>query len=138
MEEVTSDRYLGVILDNKLNFNKHIEEITNKATRLLNLCRRNLHMCSREIKTTAYYAIVRPHLEYASTCWNPHTKLHIDKIDAVQRRAAWFVLNYYDYSSSADLSTKISQTLKWQPLQHRRALADLCMFYKITKLGTTL
>ena len=37
LEEVTSDRYLGVILDNKLNFNKHIEEITNKATKLLNL-----------------------------------------------------------------------------------------------------
>ncbi|KAJ8029721.1 hypothetical protein HOLleu_29186 [Holothuria leucospilota] len=55
LEEVTSDRYLGVILDNKLNFNiKHIEEITNKATRLLNLCHRNLsYMCSREIKTTA-------------------------------------------------------------------------------------
>ena len=46
LEEVTSDRYLGVILDNKLTFNKHIEEITNKATKLLNLCRRNLHMFS--------------------------------------------------------------------------------------------
>ena len=131
LEEVTSDRYLGVILDNKLNFNKHIDEITNKATKLLNLCRRNLHMCSREIKTTAYFAIIRPHLDYASTCWNPYTKLNIDKIEAVQRRAARFVLNYYDYSSSADLSTKISQTLKWKSLQHRRALADLCMFYKI-------
>ena len=54
-----------------------------------------------------------------------------DKIEAVQRRAARFVLNYYDFSPSADLSTKILQTLKWQSLQHRRALTDLCMFYKI-------
>ena len=131
LEEVTSDRYLGVILDNKLNFNKHIDEITNKATKLLNLCRRNLHMCSVKTKTLAYHTIVRPHLEYASTCWNPHSKSNIDKIEAVQRRAARFVLNDYDYSPNCGLSTKIHHILKWHPLQHRRAVADLCMFYKI-------
>ena len=30
IEEITSDRYLGVILDNKLSFNKHIEHATKK------------------------------------------------------------------------------------------------------------
>ena len=28
LEEITSDRYLGVILDNKLYFNEHIEHAT--------------------------------------------------------------------------------------------------------------
>ena len=45
----------------------------------------------------SYNMIVRPHLEYASTCWNPYTKRNIDKLEAVQRRAARFVLNLYDY-----------------------------------------
>ena len=52
-----------------------------KATNLLNLCRRNLHMCSKDVKNSAYNMIVRPHLEYASTCWNPYTKRNIDKLD---------------------------------------------------------
>ena len=61
---------------------------------------------------------VRPHLEYASTCWKPCTKRNIDKLEAVQRRAARFVLSFYDYHPTADLSGKIQKTLQWDSLQH--------------------
>ena len=43
IEETQHESYLGVIIDNKLNFNQHIDDISQKATYLLNLCRRNLH-----------------------------------------------------------------------------------------------
>lgn len=131
LEEITSDRYLGVILDNKLSFNEHVDTIVKKATNLLNLCRRNLNMCSPQIKETAYKSLVRPHLDYASPAWNPHTTRNISKIEAVQRRAARFVLGNYEYGPEAHLTDEINQTLKWQPLQHRRALYDLTVFYKI-------
>ena len=127
MEETQHGSYLGVIIDNKLNFNQHIDDMSRKATNLLNLCRRNLHMCSKEVENSAYNMIVRPHLEYASTCWNPYTKRNIGKLEAVQRRAARFVLSFYDYH----LSGKIKKTLQWDSLQHRRAVADLCMFHKL-------
>ena len=32
---------------------------------------------------------------------------------------------------NADLSGKILKSLQWDSLQHRRAVADLCMFYKL-------
>ena len=67
LEDIQSDKYIGVVLDNRLSFNKHTDEISKKkATNLLNLCIRNLHMCHENIKETAYKAIIRPHLEYAS------------------------------------------------------------------------
>ena len=88
-------------------------------------------MCSKEAKNSAYNIILRPHLEYASTCWNPYTKRNIDKLEAVQRRAARFVLNFYNYHPTANLSGKIKKTLQWDSLQHRRAVADLCMFQKL-------
>ena len=78
-------------------------------------------MCSKEDKNSAYM-IVRPHLEYASTCWNPYTKHNIDKLEAVQRRAARFVLNFYDFHTTADLSGKIQKTLQWDSLQNRKLL----------------
>ena len=59
------------IFDNKLSFNQHIDDMPQKVTKMLNLCRRNLHMCSEEVKNSAYNMTVRPHLEYASTRWNP-------------------------------------------------------------------
>lgn len=131
LETIASDKYLGVILDHHLSFNDHVDYITKKATSLLNLCRRNLHMCSDTTKEKAYKSIVRPHLEYASPAWNPHTAVNINKIEQVQRRAARFVLNNYNYNKDAGLTHQISNQLKWKTLQHRRALADLAIFYKM-------
>jgi hypothetical protein len=128
---ITSDKYLGVTLDHHLSFNDHIDNIAKKATTLLNLCRRNLHMCSTNVKEQAYKAIVRPHLEYASPAWNPHTSRNINRLEQVQRRAARFVLRNYDYNNDAGLSHQIDHQLKWPSLQHRRAHTDLVTFYKI-------
>ena len=50
LEEITSDKYLGVILDNKISFNQHVDAICKKATNLLNLWRQNLCMCPPDIK----------------------------------------------------------------------------------------
>ena len=131
IKQVQHESCLGAMIDNELNFNQHIDDMSKKATNLLNLYRRNLHMCSREAKNSAYNMIVRPHLEYASTCWNAYIKRNIDKLEAVQRRAARFVLNLCDYHPTADLSGNIQKTLQWDSLQQRRAVADLCMFYEL-------
>ena len=88
-------------------------------------------MCHQNIKETAYKAIIRSHLEYASPSWNPYTSRNINKIEAVQRRSARFVLGNYNYSPTSGLTHDIHHRLKWIPLQHRRALYDLALFYKI-------
>ena len=133
LDEVKSDKYLGVILNNKLSFNQRIDEIVNKTTKLLNLSRRNLHMCDQHTKEIAYKTIVRPHLEYASTSWNPYTARNIDKIESVQRRAARFIglVRNYNYGPDSHLTYQIQHTLKRIPLQHRHTLYDLVTFYKI-------
>ena len=102
-----------------------------KTTNLLNLCCHNFHTCLKEVKNSAYNMIVSPHLKYASSCWNPYIKQKIDKLEAVQRRAARFMLNLHDYHPTADLSGKIQKSLQWDPLQHHRAASDLCMFYEL-------
>ena len=66
--------------------------------------------------------------------WNPYTSRNINKKEAVQRRAARFVLGNYNYSptsGSSGLTHDIHHRLKLIPLQHQRALYDLALFYKI-------
>ena len=41
------------------------------------------------------------------------------------------MLNDYEYGPHANLTDKIESKLKWLPLQHRRSLYDISMFYKI-------
>ena len=76
----------------------------------------------------AYKILVRPQLEYVSTVWSPFTKLNINKIVMMQRRAGpWVKLNYSPYDSV----TEMLQNLSWQSLEQRRNDARLIMFYKI-------
>ena len=50
LESIDYDRYLGVILDYRLDFNQNADEVTRKVTKVLNLCRRNLYMCLSQVK----------------------------------------------------------------------------------------
>ena len=88
-EEISSHKYLGVILDNKLSFSYRVSHITIKTIILLNLCRLNLNVCDPKVKEIAYISLVRSHLEYASSAWSPHTSLNIDQIENVHRRSSW-------------------------------------------------
>ena len=70
LSETDSAKYVGLTITSDLQWNQHIN---NKANSILGLLRRNLRIPSQTIKTYAYQSLVRPHLEYASTVWDPHT-----------------------------------------------------------------
>ena len=55
------------------------------------LVKRSLHMRQQDAKALAYTSLVRLHLEYASTAWDPHTDSNKYKLEAVQHRVARFV-----------------------------------------------
>ena len=81
------------------------------------------------IKAQCYTTLVRPTLEYASSIWSrPSKKDSINKVEAVQRRAARFATGDYQRTSSV---TAMLQQLQWQTLQSRRAYAQTVMMYRI-------
>ena len=81
--------------------------------------------------------MVRPTLEYASTCWDPHTKDLIEDIEQVQRRAARFVYNNYR-SKEPGCVTNMLDALNWEPLSQRRAKNRVTMLYKIINNQMTI
>ena len=64
LRTVDEAKYLGVLLDSKLNFIKHIETICKKANGVLAFLKRNLYHCNPQIRSQAYMLYVRPILEY--------------------------------------------------------------------------
>jgi len=85
-------RYLGIIIDQRLNWNAHVRK---KAS----ACSSKLAMCHRAIGKTwglkpshtnwVYKAIVRPCLDYGCLVWIPaiQTKFKIKSLEQVQRTA---------------------------------------------------
>ena len=93
LQEVSSARYLGVNITNKLDWSKHVASTTKKSNGTLAFLRRNLKTCPKKIKENAYTSLVRPVLEYGAAIWDPHLGKDISSIEMVQRRAARFVTN---------------------------------------------
>ena len=125
---VTSYPYLGLTFSSDMSWNKHIDKITSRANRMLGLVRRNLRKCSAKIRQQAYISLVRPHLEYCCPIWNPHSKKNVTRIEAIQRRAARFVLQQYEYRDSV---SAMLRTLEWDSLERRRQAASLVLLYKM-------
>lgn len=123
----TEQDYLGVRCSSNLRWGAHCSKISDKANKVLGLIRRTLKPCSKETKEKAYFALVRPILEYAAPVWNPYTDTDVNRIEQVQKNAARFVTNNYNpYVSSSDLVN----TLNWDTLEQRRLNNQTILFYK--------
>ena len=93
LEVVDSGKYLGVNISHDLSWHTHVDATAAKASKSLGFLRRNLNECTKEVKETAYTALMRPTLEYASPAWYPSTREDVTKLEKVQRQAARFVHN---------------------------------------------
>ena len=87
IEADQTEKDLGVTIDNKLNFTKHINSASAKANRTLTIIKQNFPYLDPDTFLTLYKSKVRPILEFASPVWNPHLKNHIRNLERVQQRA---------------------------------------------------
>ena len=127
--------YLGITLHKTMQWSHHIDVICKKASKVLNFIRRNLSKCSIEVKSTAYFTLVRPIMEYAASVWDPHQQYLIDNIEKIQRQAARWVLSDYRQQSSV---TNMLNQLHWPTLQLRCYISRLSRFIRLFTIITLL
>ena len=128
LEQVQSAKYLGLTITDNLDWGQHISEITCKATKTLGFLRRNLALAPRHTKEVAYKTLVRPQLEYAAPIWHPYHETQTEKVEKVQKTAAWWTCRRWRNSSSVG---DMLDELEWPSLQSHRERSSLTFFYKI-------
>lgn len=72
IERVNNIKYLGVILDDKLNMNEQILKTTKKLASKINFLKRTSRKLTYETRILIYNAIVLPHI----ILWVPHIVQH--------------------------------------------------------------
>ena len=127
LAQVNQNHYLRVLLSDDAKWGEHINKVAKKANSTLAFLCRNLRYCPSKLKELAYNSLVRSTLEYASTVWDPHLVKDIMKLEAVQRRAARFVVGNFRRRSSV---TEMLQRLDWSSLEERRKNERLIMMHK--------
>ena len=120
LNQVTSEKDLGITFQDDLQFTKHL------ADSMLGLIHCSFQHKDNEMLIHLYKALVRPHVEYASSMWSPFKLRDIKFIEGVQRRATRLSSDLRNEPYNIRLTT-----LGLATLQFRRERADMLQVFKI-------
>lgn len=121
------EKDLGVWISSDGKTSHQVSSAASKANKVLGCMKKAFNSYNKQIANKIYTVFVRPHLEYASTVWNPSLKSEINQLESIQRRA----------SRANELKDKQYEdrlaALNWTSLKERRTRGDLIQIFKFAK-----
>lgn len=130
LQRVESIRDLGVLLDSKLSFSDHVDNIIKRAYRnlgfVMRTCKPFTSITSLKI---VYYAYVRSILEYACPIWAPIYDIYKNRIETIQRK----FLRHLKYRFPCEVTTyeDICHEYNLLTLDERRTVLDMGLLYDV-------
>ena len=125
-----STKFLGVVIDNKLTWTQHIDNIITKLnTNKILLCKTK-HLMNQPAKRQIYFVHIHSHLAYANMVWSNYTmenkKKTLEKIQKYCVRA----ISRKPYKTHTD---PLFNSLKIMKFEEIRWLEQCKLTYKIRK-----
>ncbi len=108
IKRVYEKEVLGIVIDDKHNWNRQNDEQCNKISKNINLLKKAKDFVGLDTLQTMYNALVN----YCSTIWHNNNQKHLDKLYKLQKRAAR-IITKSDYTVR---SSHIFQKLSWKPI----------------------
>ena len=119
-----SARFLGIILDDKLTWNKHVNDLVMKIKRNLSLLRLGQNVMTKDCKKLLYYAQIYSYLNYGIAVWGSMlTAQQLIKLQKLQDKAVKLITNNKDLNLKSERLLNIKQLIK---------LENCKMGYKLT------
>jgi len=134
LEKVSTYTQLGLVLNNRLTWDDHINSAVTKANKKMGLIWRLRNEMPRYITETIYTHYIRPQLEYGSIIYNDCTQEQSHRLESCQRLAAIACTGAYRRTNTDALLQEVG----WPKLQTRRDYNSLVMLYKMTHKMTPL
>ncbi|KAM7303220.1 uncharacterized protein ISCGN_013200 [Ixodes scapularis] len=128
INKVNEIKYLGVTISSNLKWETRVTNVCSNAFKKLGFLRRKLKISTSATKLSAYKALVRPVLEYASIIWSPYQDYLDNKLEKVQRIAVRFIYSNYSWRASV---TAMLANAKLDTLKDRRKIASLKFLYAL-------
>ena len=91
IERVHVTKFLGVHLDEDLNWKYHISQISLKVSRSLGILNKVRYIFSKSILRTLYFTIIQPYFIYCNIAWGGATQTALNKLFYLQKRAVRIV-----------------------------------------------
>ena len=127
IKNVNSHKHLGLILNKSCSWHEHIEEISSKARKRVNILRKLKYQLDRNTLQISYFSFIRPILEYADIVWDNCTQYEKNELEKIQIEAAMIVTG----TTRSCSNEKILEEAGWDSLETRREKHRLITFHKM-------
>lgn len=132
IEMVNDTKFLGVYIDNHLNWKKHCKVTATKCGRVASILYRLKHSLEPKILTTIYHSLFLPHLLYGLTAWGNCISSELKRIRVLQKKVIRTITKS-KYNSHTDPICKKLKILKMDELFKIKC----CKLYFNVKSGIT-
>ena len=123
----TDARNLGVIMDCKLNFSRHVSQVVKKCnTNLLNLWKIG-SMLPRKLKIQLVNSLIHSHIDYCNGLLKGLAKKDVDRLQKIQNAAVRFIFSKGSYRGTTALRKKVH----FLPVQQRIEFKLCFMTHKV-------
>ena len=118
IKECKETKYLGLILDSKLNFKSHVDYIIRKVMKRIGAMYRSKTLLPIKYRKMFANALMLPQFDYLDTIYCRAGKTKLAELDTLYKKVAKIALNVPQTESSLN----VYRDMKWLPLHLRRQL----------------
>ena len=105
IDRVTSVKYLGVILDDTLNWKEQIGTVSDSLTKYISSFKIIKHLVPEKCKRQLYFAYIHSKIKYGLEIYGHTTKSNLKKLQVLQNKALKVLFNK-DWFTSTNLLHK--------------------------------
>ena len=114
-------KFLGIFVDNHLNFKSHVNSICNKTSKVVGLLFRLNNVLPIDSLKMLYNTLLMPHLMYGIEIWYGITQLNDDRVFKLQKKSIR-AINCLPYASHTNDYFKSMNLLKIEDIYKQRVL----------------
>ena len=96
ISRVNCTLYLGILIDDKLRWSNHIDNIISKISRSIGVVSKINNLLNNNGKILIYYSLIYPYLQYCNLIWGMAGSVLTNKLQVTQNRAIRLLFEY-DY-----------------------------------------
>ena len=126
IEQVSSHKILGVVIDSQMNYESHIDELCKKLSKRIGLLKHISPFLKQRQRETYYNGVIKPTLLYGSMIWDSSNVEHLQSILKLQKRAARIILDPERLTPSVVLFNN----LNWFPFTKQSLIKRYALGYK--------
>ena len=130
IQQISSQKHLGIHLDEEFTFKHHINEKINKANKGTGIIRKLNNILPLSALLAIYRSFIRPYHDYGDVIYDqPENESFSSKIESIQYNTSLAITRAIRGTSQE----KLYQELGLESLRSRRWLRRMCYFYKLFK-----